>query len=463
MRFEGGKVTTGTQDATVARSDPRAAGGVVARYFRLAEEGTNYRREIVGGATTFLAMAYILFVNPTILAAAGMDKPALFTATALSSIVGCLLMAFIARYPVAVAPSMGLNAFFAYSVVLGMGVPWQAALAGVLASGMLFVLLTALKLREMILDAIPEDLKLAAACGIGLFIAFIGLENAGIVVADKATLVTLGDLTHAGTLLTIFGLFVSIVLMLRRVPGAIFFGMLATAGLGIATGVIAAPTGVVDRIPSLAPLFGVAFEHAAADPASVFNLDMLVVVLIFLFVEFFDTAGTLMAVASKAGLLQDNKLKRAGRALLADSSSIVFAAILGSSPTTAYIESAAGVASGARTGLSTLVVAALFALALFFSPLLAVVTPNVTAPALIIVGVLMVSALGEIQWTKLEIALPAFLTLVTMPLTYSIANGIALGLVAYPVTMVVAGRRRELHPMMYVLLVVFVLYFACLA
>lgn len=454
--------TTG-KSAAPAAGQIHARRDVVARWFRFDEEGTTYRREIIGGATTFLAMAYILFVNPAILGAAGMDKPALFTATALSSIVGCVLMALLARYPVAVAPSMGLNAFFAYSVVLGMGVPWQSALVGVLASGVLFVLITALKLRALILDAIPEDLKLAAACGIGLFIAFIGLENAGIVVADKATLVTLGDLTHAGPLLTIFGLFVSIVLMLRRVPGAIFFGMLATACLGVVSGAIAAPSAIVDHIPSIAPLFGVAIERVVTDPAGVFNLNMLVVVLTFLFVEFFDTAGTLMAVASKAGLLENNKMKRAGRALLADSSSIVFAAILGSSPTTAYIESTAGVASGARTGLSTLVVAALFALALFFSPLLAVVTGNVTAPALIIVGVLMVSVLGDIAWTKLEIAVPAFLTLVTMPLTYSIANGIALGLVAYPVTMVVAGRRRELHPMMYVLFVVFVLYFACLA
>lgn len=435
----------------------------IARYFRFAEEGTNYRREILGGVTTFLAMAYILFVNPQILGAAGMDKPALFTATALASIVGCLLMALIARYPVAVAPSMGLNAFFAYTVVLGMGMSWQMALVGVLLSGVVFVLITALKLREAILDAIPEDLKFAAACGIGLFIAFIGFENAGIVVASKATLVTLGHIGAPGTLLTLFGLTVSTVLLLRRVPGAIFFGMLATACLGVVTGVIAAPTGIVDRIPSIAPLFGVAIERIVADPAGVFSANMLVVVLTFLFVEFFDTAGTLMAVASKAGLLERNKLKRAGRALFADSSSIVFAAILGSSPTTAYIESAAGVASGARTGFSTLVVAALFALALFFSPLLAVVTANVTAPALIIVGVLMVSSLGEIRWAKLEIAVPAFLTVVCMPLTYSIANGIALGLIAWPVTMLVAGRRRELHPLAYGLCVLCVLYFAYLS
>ncbi|MGA9335379.1 MAG: NCS2 family permease, partial [Rudaea sp.] len=343
------------------------------------------------------------------------------------------------------------------------GMSWQMALVGVFLSGIVFVLITALKLREMILDAIPEDLKLAAACGIGLFIAFIGFENAGIVVANKATLVGLGHLAAPGTLLTLFGLALSTVLLLRGVVGAIFFGMAATACLGVATGVIAAPTGIVDRIPSIAPLFGVAIERIAADPSAAFNVNTLVVVLTFLFVEFFDTAGTLMAIASKAGLLENNKMKRAGRALLADSSSVVFAAVLGSSPTTAYIESAAGVASGARTGLSTLVVAALFALALFFSPLLAVVTANVTAPALILVGVLMVSTLGDIEWTKLEIAVPAFLTLVCMPLTYSIANGIALGLVAYPVTMLVAGRRRELHPVMVALWPICVLYFAYLA
>lgn len=445
-----------------AAGEPQADRDAIARFFQFKAEGTNYRREIVGGVTTFLAMAYILFVNPTILSAAGMDKEALFTATALSAIVGCLLMAFIARYPVAIAPSMGLNAFFAYSVVLGMGVPWQTALVGVFLSGVIFVLITVLKLREMILDAIPQDLKMASACGIGLFIAFIGFKDSGIVVTNKATLVTLGDLTTAGTLLTVFGLFFSIILMLRRVPGAIFFGMVATSCLGIAAGVIGTPSTLVSGIPSVAPLFGVAFERLFTHPADVFTLNMLVVVLTFLFVEFFDTAGTLMAVATKAGLMENNKMKRAGRALLADSSSIVAASVVGTSPTTSFIESTAGVASGARTGFAALVVAVLFGFALFFSPLLQVVTSNVTAPALIIVGVLMVSVLDDIEWKRFEIAVPAFLMMVTMPLTYSIANGIALGLVMYPVTMTVQGRARELHPILYVLFVVFVLYFAFL-
>nr|WP_051883315.1 NCS2 family permease [Salinisphaera hydrothermalis] len=446
-------------DATTAAThrDP------VARFFEFDREGTGYRREIIGGITTFLAMAYIMFVNPSILSAAGMDQGAVFTATALASIVGCLLMAVVARYPVGIAPSMGLNAFFAYSVVLGMGVPWQTALVGVLFSGLIFVLITVLRLREMILDAIPVDLKMASACGIGLFIALIGFEDSGIVVNNKATLVTLGDLTLPATLLTVFGLFASIVLMLRRLPGAIFFGMVLTAVLGMITGVINPPQAIVGEVPSVAPVFGVAITRLFDAPGQVFTLNLLVVVLTFLFVEFFDTAGTLMAVATKAGLIEGNRIRRSRQALLADSSSVVASAVIGTSPTTSYIESTAGVASGARTGFASLVTAALFVLALFFSPLLSVVTSSVTAPALIIVGVLMVSSLGEIDWNRLEIAVPAFLTLITMPVTYSIANGIALGLVVYPVTMVVTGRGRELHPILYALFVVFVGYFAFLA
>lgn len=449
--------TTETQSET-----RRADGDAIARYFEFAAEGTNYRREIIGGLTTFLAMAYIMFVNPTILSAAGMDANALFTATGLSAIVGCLLMAFVARYPVAIAPSMGLNAFFAYSVVLGMGIPWQTALVGVLLSGILFVFITVLKLREMILDAIPKDLKMASACGIGLFIAFIGLKDSGMVVANDATLVSLGDLTSSGTLLTLFGLIASIVFMVRNLPGAIFFGMLLTSIVGIVSGFIPTPEHLVSAIPSVEPVFGVAITQLFAAPREVFTLNLLVVVLTFLFVEFFDTAGTLMAVATKAGLIENNKMKRAGPALLADSSSIVAASIIGTSPTTSFVESTAGVASGARTGFAALVVAVLFALALFFSPLLHVVTANVTAPALIIVGVLMVSSLDEINWKQFEIAVPAFLMMITMPLTYSIANGIALGLALYPLTMAVAGRGRELHPILYVQAVIFVLYFAFL-
>ncbi|HEU5139479.1 MAG TPA: NCS2 family permease [Bacillales bacterium] len=433
------------------------------RFFRYKENGTTHRREVTAGVTTFLAMAYILFVNPSILADAGMDKGAVFTATALSAVIGCLLMALVANYPVAIAPSMGLNAFFAYSVVIGMGVPWQTALVGVLFSGILFVIITLLKLREMILNAIPQDLKMAAASGIGLFIAFIGFKNAGIVVTSEATLVTLGNLTAPGTLLTIFGLVVSIILMVRKFPGAIFVGMVLTGILGVLTGVLPSPTGIVASVPSLDPIFGVSITQMFAHPEQVFTVSLIGVVLTFLFVEFFDTAGTLMAIATQAGLIKDNKMIRGSQALLADSTSIIGGALLGTSPTTSYIESSSGVASGGRTGFTSVITAALFVLALFFSPLLVVVTGNVTAPALIIVGVLMASAMGNIQWNKFEIAVPAFLTIIIMPLTYSVANGIALGLILFPITMLVKGRGKDIHPIMYFLFVIFVLYFAFLA
>ncbi|HET7579942.1 MAG TPA: NCS2 family permease [Bacillales bacterium] len=442
---------------------PEEDKGMIARFFHFNENGTNFRREVTAGVTTFLAMAYILFVNPSILSEAGMPEGAVFTATALSAIIGCLLMALVANYPVAIAPSMGLNAFFAFSVVIGMGVPWQTALVGVLFSGIIFVIITLLKLREMILNAIPHDLKMASASGIGLFIAFIGFKNAGIVVTSKATLVTLGDLTSPGTLLTIFGLVISVILMVRKVPGAIFFGMVLTGIVGVLTGVLPTPTNIISAAPSLDPIFGVSVTQMFTHPDQVFTTSLIGVVLTFLFVEFFDTAGTLMGIATQAGLIKDNQMVRGSRALLADSSSIIAGGLLGTSPTTSYIESSSGVASGGRTGFTSVVTAALFVLALLFSPLLTVVTGNVTAPALIIVGVLMASSLGKIQWDKFELAVPAFLAIIIMPLTYSIANGIALGLVMYPITMVVKGRARELHPIMYGLFVVFILYFAFLA
>lgn len=436
--------------------------GPIARFFGFAKNNTGFKQETTAGVTTFLAMAYILFVNPSVLSEAGMNPGAVFTATALSAIFGCLMMAFVANYPVAIAPSMGLNAFFAYSVVIGMGIPWQTALVGVLLSGILFVLLTLLKVREMILNAIPHDLKMASASGIGLFIAFIGLKGSGIITSSEATLVTMGSLTNPGTMLTLFGLIVTIIFLVRNVYGGIFYGMILTSLLGIVTGVIPVPDQIVGGIPSLEPIFGVSITHLVTSFDTVFTLNLIFVVLTFLFVEFFDTAGTLMAVATKAGLIKNNKMERASRALFADSTSIVFGGILGTSPTTSFVESTSGVASGGRTGFASVITAGLFAFALFFSPLLSVVTTNVTAPALIIVGVLMVSVLGDIQWNKLEIAVPAFMTLITMPLTYSIANGIAVGLVLYPITMIVRGRAKELHPIIYVLFVIFILYFVFL-
>ncbi|THE11002.1 NCS2 family permease [Bacillus timonensis] len=434
------------------------------KYFQFDELGTSYRREIIGGITTFLSMAYILFVNPSILSlsdvtdfpdALRMDANAVFVATALAAALGTLIMGVVAKYPVALAPGMGLNAFFAYSVVLGMGISWQTALSGVLVSGIVLVLLTLTRIREKIIDAIPQNLKLAVGAGIGLFITFIGLKNANIVIADPATLVALGDLSNGNTLLAVFGVVITVILMVRKINGAVFIGMVITAIVGMLFSLIDAPDKVVSSVPSLAPTFGVAFTHFG----EIFNMDMLVVILTFMFVDFFDTAGTLVGVANQAGIMKNNKLPRAGRALVSDSTGTVIGAILGTSSTTSYVESTAGVAAGARSGFASVVTAVLFLLALFFSPLLGVVTPAVTSPALIIVGVLMVASLGDIEWKKFEIAVPAFLTIVTMPLTSSIATGIAIGFIFYPITMMVKGKAKEIHPIMYALFFIFILYF----
>ena len=431
----------------------------IARYFQFAELGTNFGRETVAGITTFLAMAYILFVNPAVLGATHMDTGAVFTATALSAAIGTLIMGVLARYPIAIAPGMGLNAFFTYTVVIGMKIPWETAIAGVFIAGVIFVIITIFKIREIIINAIPENLKRATASGIGLFIAFIGLQNAKIVVKNPATLVSLGNLHDPGVILTIIGLIITVFFLVRGIQGGVFYGMVITAIIGIIIGLAPLPKSIVSSVPSLKPTFGVAITHLGA----INSWNLIVVVLTFLFVGFFDTAGTLMAIANQAGLLKDNKLPRAGRALLADSSSIVIGSILGTSPTTAYIESSSGVAAGGRTGFSAVITAILFLLAMFFSPLLSVVTSQVTAPALIIVGVLMASSMGDIEWNKLEIAIPAFLTIVMMPLTYSITTGIALGFVVYPITMIIKGRIKELHPVMYLLFIIFIIFLPILS
>ncbi|BDH63296.1 NCS2 family permease [Lysinibacillus sp. PLM2] len=428
------------------------------KYFQFEELGTNYRREFLGGLTTFLSMAYILAVNPTMLSEAGMDYNAVFVATALAAAVGSLFMGLIAKYPIALAPGMGLNAFFAFSVVLGMGMSWETALTGVLFSGLIFIVLSLSGLRETIINAIPAQLKYAVGAGIGLFITYVGLQGAGIIGNDDSTLTVLGDLTHGPTLLAIFGVLVTSIFMAKKINGGIFYGMVVTAVVGMIFGLVKLPEKVVSGIPDISPTFGAAFQ-AFGDFGSILNLDFLIVVLTFLFVDFFDTAGTLMAVAGQAGLVKDNKLPRAGKALLADSLATVTGAIFGTSTTTSYVESTSGVAAGARTGFASVVTGVLFLLALFISPLLAVVTSAVTAPALIIVGALMVSSLRLIEWDKIEIAIPAFLVLIFMPLSYSIATGIAVGFLFYPITMIVSGRSKEVHPIMYGLFVIFLCYF----
>lgn len=452
----------------------------VRKYFEFDKLGTNYRREIIAGITTFLAMAYILAVNPYVLS--GADLPpelkanypeigAVFTATALAAAIGTLLMAFIGRLPIGQAPGMGLNAFFTYTVVLTMQIPWQQALAGVFLSCTIFLILSLTGVREAIINSIPQSLKFAVSAGIGLFIAFIGLKNAGIVVANEATFVALGHLTWfhenmtpeqvlsaKNAVLAIFGLIVTVILMTRKVNAAIFIGMFITSVAGMIVGLVDVPTKVFDAPPSLAPTFGAAFQYLG-DASSLFTVNMLIVVLTFLFVDFFDATGTLLGVANQAGLLKDGKLPRSGRAFSSDAIAGMAGAVLGTSTTTAYIESTAGVAAGGRSGFTAVVTGLLFILALFFYPLMSVVTSAVTAPALIIVGVLMASSIVKIAWDDMEEAFPAFLTILMMPLTYSIATGLASGFIVYPVLKVMKGKAREVHPAMYVLFFVFLAYF----
>lgn len=421
-------------------------------YFEIDALNTTVKREILAGFTTFISMVYILFVNPTVLGASGMDEGAVFTATALASAIGCILMGVVARYPIGTAPALGINAFFAYSVCLGMGIPWETALAGVFVASLIFILITIFKLREMIIDAIPTDLKFAISGGIGLFIAFLGLSEGGLIVANESTLVGLGSLSVGSTWLTIFGLIVTAVLLVRRVPGGIFIGMVATTLLGLVTGLIPMPSQLVAAAPSLKPTFLVALKHVG----DINSLQMWVVVLTFLLVTFFDTAGTLVGLANQAGFMQDNKMPRVGKALASDSTAMLAGSLLGTSPVGAFVESSAGIAVGGRSGLTAITTGILFLFGLFFSPLLSVVTSQVTAPALILVGVLMTQSLRQIEWGKMEIAIPAFLILIGMPLTYSISDGIALGFIFYPITMLAAKRGKEVSPIMYALFFVFI-------
>lgn len=422
------------------------------RAFHITESGSSIKREFLAGLTTFVSMAYILFVNPSILGDAGMDKGAVFTATALSAILGSLLMGILANYPIAIAPGLGDNAFFTYSVVIAMGIPWEDAMAGVLVAAVLFTILSFLKVREIVIDAIPQDLKYAMAAGIGIFISFVGLQGGGLIISNKSSLVGIGSFTVPTVWLTVFGIFVIAILMAKKVPGAIFIGLVATTILGLLTGLIKAPHHIISMAPSLKPTFGVGLEHLSVmtDPK------MWAVVLIFLIVAFFDTAGTLIGLAQQAGIMKGNKMPHIGRALMADSLSMLGGAFMGTTPTSAYVESSAGIAIGGKTGFTAVVVAFFFLLSMVFSPLLTVVTTQVTAAALIVVGVLMVSALRDIHWDQFEIALPSFLVVIGMPLTYNISYGIAFGFLTYPILMTAAGRRKEVNGIMWTMLVVFV-------
>lgn len=424
-------------------------------FFQFTERNTSYKQETLAGVTTFLSIAYILVVNPLILSQTGMDKGAIFTATALTAIIGSLLIGLLANYPIAIAPSMGLNSFFTFSVCIGMGIKWEVALTGVFVAGVIFIVLSLLKIREKIINAIPEDLKHAIAAGIGFFIAFIGFKNAKIIIPNKDTFVSIGHLTSPTTGLAVFGLVITILMLVRNVKGAIFYGMIISTIIGMLTGLVKIPTHIMGTIPSLKPTFGVVFPHLH----DIFAPEVLAVIFTFLFVAFFDTAGALIALTSQAGIMKDNKIPKIGRALLADSSAGAIGAILGTSTPATSVESSAGIAVGGRTGFTSVITAVCFAIALFFSPILSVITNEVTAPALIIVGGLMAMNLQNINWSRVEVAIPSFLTIIMMPLTSSVALGLAFGFILYPLALLIQKRGKELHPIMYVLALLFILYF----
>lgn len=436
------------------------------RWFRLHEAGTTVRAEVLGGATTFMTMAYIVFVNPAVLSQAGMDFGSVLTATCLSAAVATWVMGLAANYPIAMAPAMGENFFF-LGVVVGMGVPWQAVLAAVFVSGVAFFLLTFLRVREMVIDAVPASLKHAIAAGIGFFIAFIGLVNAGIVERPAGGgIVHLGSVTRPATLVAWAGLAVTVALMARRVRGAILLGMAVSTALAWAAGLVRWE-GFFEMPPSLAPTFLQLDLRALADP------EMVPVIVLFLFMAVFDAIGTLIGIGEQGGFLREGRLPRATRALMADSSGTVLGSLLGTSTVTAYVESATGVEAGARTGLANVVTGGLFLAALFTAPLVRMVGGGVpvdggnvlqplTAPALIVVGSLMAGNLLRIDWKDATESFPAFLVIAGIPFSWSIADGIAFGFVSYPALKLLTGRPREASALVYVLGLLFVLRFALL-
>jgi len=426
--------------------------------FRLTENQTTVRTEIIAGVTTFLTMAYILFVNPDILAAAGMDKEAVFVATCLAAAFGTLVMGLYANYPIALAPGMGLNAFFAFVIVKGMGVSWEVALAAVFVSGVLFLILSVLPVREWIINSIPRSQKLAIAAGIGLFLGFIGLKSAGIVVADSATFVTVGDLTAWPALLAALGFVVMVVLDYKKLPGGLILAIILVTAIGIILGIADPPPRIVDMPPSLAPTF------FALDLGGFFKLGLataLILAFSFLLVDLFDTAGTLIGLAHQARLLDaDGNLPRLGRALIADSTATVAGSLFGTSTTTSYIQSAAGIRAGGRTGLTAVVVAVLFLLALVLAPVATSIPSFATAPAILYVACIMTRAIAEIDWEDVTEYVPAVITALAMPLTFSIATGIGLGFISYAAIKLLCGRHRELGPGVLLIAALFVIFFA---
>ncbi len=424
------------------------------RLFKLQENRTNVRTELLAGVTTFLTMCYIIIVNPQILGTTGMDTGAVFVATCIAAAIGCFMMGLVANYPIALAPGMGLNAYFAFNVVGNSAAPvsWQIALAAVFVSGLLFILFSFLRVREALVNALPMSLKMSIAAGIGLFLALIALKGAGVIVGSPATLVKMGDVHDPRALLAMLGFFMVVVLDYYRVRGAIILSILTITAIAMATG-LAEYKGIVGSIPSIAPTF------MQMDFNGLFNVTMVSVIFVFFLVDLFDSTGTLVGVSHRAGLLENGKLPRLKKALFADSTAIVAGAALGTSSTTPYIESAAGVAAGGRTGLTAVVVGLLLLACLWFAPLAASVPAFATAPALLYVGVQMLRSLTEIDWDDLTEAAPAFMTVVFMPFSYSIADGIAMGFISYAVVKLLCGKAATVPPMVWIVAVLWVLKF----
>ncbi len=429
---------------------------MIDRLFKLQENQTTVRRELLGGLTTFITMAYIVVVNPQILAQAGMPAEGVVFATCIAAAVATLVMGLYANYPIALAPGMSLNAYFTYTVCLGMHVPWTTALGAVFLSGVLFVLLTVTRVREQIVNGIPLGLKHATAGGIGMFIAFVGLRSAKLVVANPATFVSLGSFADPAVQAACIGILLTLVLMVRRVNGAILLGILGTTLFGILRGLTHLPSRWMS-LPHPASTF------MKMDLRGALHLGLLEIIFIFLFVDLFDNVGTMVGVCEQGGFVKDGKIPRVGQMLLADGIGTIFGAMTGTSTVTSYIESAAGVAAGARTGLSNMMVAGLFLAAMFFSPVAAAIPAFATAPALVLVGALMTESIAQVDWKEFTEAFPAFVTLVATPLTFSIATGLSLGVITYTAAKLAAGKWREISVLLWILTVLFIVRYAVLA
>jgi adenine/guanine/hypoxanthine permease len=426
------------------------------RYFRLTENHTSVRLEFLGGVTTFLTMAYIVVVNPQILSQAGMPVEGVLFATCLAAATATLVMGLYANYPIALAPGMSLNAYFTYSVCQGMHVPWRTALGVIFLSGVVFLLLTVTRVREQIVNGIPGCLKHSTAGGIGMFIAFVGLRNAKLVVANPATFVALGSFSNREAQLALVGLALMLILMTRKIHGAILIGIFGTTLLGILRGMATWPKAIFS-LPHPSSTW------MQLDLRGALHLGLFEIVFVFLFVDLFDNVGTLVGVCEQGGFVKDGKIPRVGRALVSDAVGTIFGAVSGTSTVTSYIESAAGVAAGARTGLSNIFVAVLFMLAAFCAPLAAAIPGYATAPALILVGALMTESIRRVEWAEFTEAIPAFVTLLATPLTFSIATGLSLGLISYTLVKVAAGRFREISPVIWILTALFILRYVYLA